>query len=59
MFRCLDVIRGPVPSSRAAAKTCYRRRRKRMLSTSEDGHHVEGRSREMAMMDRPGSSDAC
>lgn len=35
MFRSFDVIRGPVPSARAAAKTGYRRRRKKMLSTSE------------------------
>lgn len=35
MFRCLDVIRRPVPSARAAAKTCYHRRKEKMLSTSE------------------------
>lgn len=58
MFRCLDVIRRPVPSARAAAKTCYRRRKKRCSRRPRDGHHIEGRGREMAMMDGPGSRAA-
>lgn len=45
MFRCLDVIRRPVPCARAAAKTCYRRRKKK------DGLDVRG----MAITSRVGA----